>query len=568
MEEESYAIILCARDDADAERMTRMISSLQIPRNGDRPSPAEVIKVIGERRAAACNAAMRRSRARYKVYIGPEVTQVNPKMLIFAYRVFDSYERTGMVGFFGSSLPLGGDFRKARWTYGHAVWEDGQPDTVQDVMGVPGSFAPRVQALDGAVIVTRVDVPWDEAVDDIFLATAHVCALAREGYETRVSNTSENERACITSRPSPYFWQVDDAVFERARRTFAARYADVLYPLVSIMIPAYNQPRFCREALESALAQDYPNIEILIGDDSTDDRVKKALAPILETHTDIRYQYRGGLPGEVTGANVRYLLNACRGDYVNLLFHDDLIYPTKISRMMAYFVEDQEQEIAIVTSRRDSIDEEGRPLGEINRYRWSGDRIFRGTALGREILLQQANVIGEMSTVLLKRSLLQQGEIYETGIFCGYRERSMGDTSTWLELMRAGHACVFLGERLSAFRKHAEQNGQNSDTLLLCSLDWLNFLVLAYMHGAFVTDAAMFEAGCRRWRTQIMESLPVYRAGISENGQEGLAILEEEFDAVAAEDWDRVIALSIRHMETMGADPAAILGGTPYADAR
>lgn len=60
----------------------------------------------------------------------------------------------------------------------------------------------------------------------------------------------------------------------------------------------------------------------------------------------------------------------------------------------------------------------------------------------------------------------------------------------------------------------------------------------------------------------------MYCAGISENGQEGLAILEEEFDAVAAEDWDRVIALSIRHMETMGADPAAILGGTPYADAR
>ncbi len=52
-------------------------------------------------------------------------------------------------------------------------------------------------------------------------------------------------------------------------------------PLVSILIPTYNRPHYFKIALESALAQTYSNIEIIIGDDSTND----------ETATLIREQY-------------------------------------------------------------------------------------------------------------------------------------------------------------------------------------------------------------------------------------------------------------------------------------
>ena len=52
-------------------------------------------------------------------------------------------------------------------------------------------------------------------------------------------------------------------------------------PLVSILIPTYNRPHYFKIALESALAQTYSNIEIIIGDDSTND----------ETETLIHEQY-------------------------------------------------------------------------------------------------------------------------------------------------------------------------------------------------------------------------------------------------------------------------------------
>ena len=42
-------------------------------------------------------------------------------------------------------------------------------------------------------------------------------------------------------------------------------------PLVSIMIPTYNRPEMFALTLESALSQTYPNVEILVTDNSTNE---------------------------------------------------------------------------------------------------------------------------------------------------------------------------------------------------------------------------------------------------------------------------------------------------------
>lgn len=47
---------------------------------------------------------------------------------------------------------------------------------------------------------------------------------------------------------------------------------DKYLPLVSIMIPTYNQEEYIAEAIESALAQDYPNLEIIVADDCSTDQ--------------------------------------------------------------------------------------------------------------------------------------------------------------------------------------------------------------------------------------------------------------------------------------------------------
>ena len=61
------------------------------------------------------------------------------------------------------------------------------------------------------------------------------------------------------------------------------------YPLVSILIPTYNRPHYFQLALNSALAQTYPNIEIIIGDDSTDNKTQELVRKLIYLYTKILY---------------------------------------------------------------------------------------------------------------------------------------------------------------------------------------------------------------------------------------------------------------------------------------
>ncbi|EJR60846.1 hypothetical protein IIO_03180 [Bacillus cereus VD115] len=60
-------------------------------------------------------------------------------------------------------------------------------------------------------------------------------------------------------------------------------------PLVSVLIPTYNRPHYFEKALCSVLEQTYPNIEIIIGDDSTNDETEKVLQKYLCKYSNINY---------------------------------------------------------------------------------------------------------------------------------------------------------------------------------------------------------------------------------------------------------------------------------------
>lgn len=60
------------------------------------------------------------------------------------------------------------------------------------------------------------------------------------------------------------------------------------FPLVSIMIPTYNQAHCVHKAIESALAQDYPNLEVVIADDCSPDQTQEVVQKYLK---DKRIKY-------------------------------------------------------------------------------------------------------------------------------------------------------------------------------------------------------------------------------------------------------------------------------------
>lgn len=96
-------------------------------------------------------------------------------------------------------------------------------------------------------------------------------------------------------------------------------------PLVSIIIPVYNGSNFMREAIDSALAQTYPNIEILVINDGSTDNTREIA---LSYGDKIRY-FEKENGGVATALNLG--IREMRGEYFSWLSHDDWYAPNKIS---------------------------------------------------------------------------------------------------------------------------------------------------------------------------------------------------------------------------------------------
>lgn len=97
-------------------------------------------------------------------------------------------------------------------------------------------------------------------------------------------------------------------------------------PKISIVIPVYNGSNFLSQAIDSALAQTYSNIEIIVvNDGSNDDGETERIA--LSYKNQIRYfsKKNGGVASALNRA-----IAEMTGEYFSWLSHDDLYYPNKI----------------------------------------------------------------------------------------------------------------------------------------------------------------------------------------------------------------------------------------------
>jgi glycosyltransferase involved in cell wall biosynthesis len=116
-----------------------------------------------------------------------------------------------------------------------------------------------------------------------------------------------------------------NGLIKRLRRRWRER------DLVTICLPAYNSAGVIAETLQSISVQTYRNIRVLISLDPSDDGTDEVCRPFLADprFNLIRQPTRLGWPG-----NVNYLLDQVRSKYYFIIFHDDLIEPDYIARLM------------------------------------------------------------------------------------------------------------------------------------------------------------------------------------------------------------------------------------------
>ena len=113
-------------------------------------------------------------------------------------------------------------------------------------------------------------------------------------------------------------------------------------PLVSILIPAYNAEAWISETLNSAIAQTWPNKEIIVVDDSSKDQT---LAVARKFESDQVKVFTHPNSGAAATRNKAFTL--CKGDYIQYLDADDLMSPDKISSQLAALGSSQDKRILL-----------------------------------------------------------------------------------------------------------------------------------------------------------------------------------------------------------------------------
>lgn len=208
--------------------------------------------------------------------------------------------------------------------------------------------------------------------------------------------------------------------------------------LVSICIPAYNAESSIGETLESALAQTYANIEIIVSDNASTDRTGEIVGGYMQADPRIRYFRNGTNLGMVRNWNAA--IRQAEGEFVKLLCADDTLAPRCIELQVAAFHE--HPGAVLVTNNIKIIDSNSKIVGSRKNARKT--KVVSGKSLARESFIRK-NIVGEPSCVLAR-----VGALIDAGLF-DERFSYLPDWDLWLKVLPRGDA-VMLAEFLSSYR--------------------------------------------------------------------------------------------------------------------
>lgn len=121
-------------------------------------------------------------------------------------------------------------------------------------------------------------------------------------------------------------------------------------PLISIVLPTYNRVRFVGEAIESALAQTWTNLEVLVVDDGSRDSTPRVLADYASRDGRVR-AFRQANQGVSAARN--FALSQARGEWIAFLDSDDIWHPWKLSLQLR--VASRFPEVGMLWTNMDAI---------------------------------------------------------------------------------------------------------------------------------------------------------------------------------------------------------------------
>lgn len=257
-------------------------------------------------------------------------------------------------------------------------------------------------------------------------------------------------------------------------------------PTVSVVIPAYNVAWCVRKAIESVLAQDYRDFELIVVNDGSTDTTAEVLASYGDAIRLVD-KPNGGLSSARNAG-----IAAAQGELVAFLDADDWWLPGKLTSQVALMRARPGLGFSSTAARVEDL--EGRLVNIWACATWQGP--FLAHLFG-----SNADVAGSASAVIARRTLFDR-----TG---GFDEtlRSLEDIDMWIRLSAvADYAC--LEEPLAVIRKRPGSMSRNLEVMRASAIQVMKknrALLPAELRGGYWrTCLAGVHADYAKWR---------YRAG-------------------------------------------------------
>jgi len=186
------------------------------------------------------------------------------------------------------------------------------------------------------------------------------------------------------------------------------------FPLISVIVPAYNAEAFIAQTLKSVLSQTYSNIEVLVVDDGSQDRTPEIVKLIAQKDRRVRLLWQSNA-GVAAARNLA--IQKSRGEYIAPIDADDIWYSQKLEKQVQLMLE-VEPSVGLVYAWSAYINEEGLLTG-------SGQAsILEGEVY---IPLIYSNFLGNASTPLIRRTCFKQVGGYN----CQLKENNAQGCEDW-----------------------------------------------------------------------------------------------------------------------------------------
>ena len=208
---------------------------------------------------------------------------------------------------------------------------------------------------------------------------------------------------------------------------YSLSYKTFVNPLVSVIVPVFNDEKYIFETLQSICSQTYSKLEIIVIDDCSADKSIQVVEDFKDKR--IRLVRNESNKGAAYSRNVG--ISLANGDYVAFLDGDDIWKKEKIEKQVKFM---EEHNYLFSCTGYELIDEDSKPLNK---------KVFAPKKMNHKTLLR-SNFIGCL-TVVYKRNIYPDlripDEIYKRN-----------DYALWLKLSERCD-CYYFDEVLAQYRK-------------------------------------------------------------------------------------------------------------------